>query len=290
MNHRGMNHSGSVAATAAASTPTGDAVPKLSALASVVWNKAIILLKRYAFNTITQMVSVYFLFLVVFFGARGITAAVGGSPIALGDTLDATIVGFFLWFLALASYAELAYSIMNEARLGTLEQLMMSPFGFRWVAVFEVAASTVTSLVMSGFVLAAMLVTTGRQLQIDFITIVPLLLLVTVTAFGMGFMLAGLALIYKRIDALFQVMQFVFIILIGAPAFVSSTSILSVLPLSLTTSLIHEAMTDGTFLTELGAARLLTALVNAAVYFGVGLYVFGRMERKARLSGTLAQY
>ncbi len=150
-----MNHSGSVAATAAACTPTGDAVPKLSALASVVWNKAIILLKRYTFNTITQMVSVYFLFLVVFFGARGITSAVGGSPIALGDTLDSTIVGFFLvGFCRWPSTTQLAYSIMNEARLGTLEQLMMSPFGFRWVAVFEVAASTVTSLVMSGFVLA----------------------------------------------------------------------------------------------------------------------------------------
>lgn len=65
---------------------------------------------------------------------------------------------------------------------------------------------------------------------------------------------------------------------------------MSVLPLSLTTQLIHDAMTRGLFLTELGAGRLAAALVNATVYFVIGLFVFGRMEKKARLSGTLAQY
>lgn len=247
------------------------------------------MLRRYAFNTLTQMISVYFLFLIVFFGTRGIAGAVGGSAVALGDTLDTTIVGFFLWFLALASHSELAWTVMNEARLGTLEQLMMTPFGFRWVSVFEVVTATVTSLLMSGVILAAMLLTTGRQLQIDLVTIVPLLLLVTATAFGIGFGLAGLALVYKRIDAIFQVMQFFFIAHISAPTFMPMAMV-NVLPLSLTSLLINYAMTDGVTLTELGAGRLAVAVINAAVYLGIGLFVFGRMEKKARLNGSLAQY
>lgn len=178
---------------------------------------------------------------------------------------------------------------MNEARLGTLEQLMMTPFGFRWVSVFEVVTATVTSLLMSGVILAAMLLTTGRQLQIDLVTIVPLLLLVTATAFGIGFGLAGLALVYKRIDAIFQVMQFFFIALISAPTFMPMAMV-NVLPLSLTSLLINYAMTDGVTLTELGAGRLAVAVINAAVYLGIGLFVFGRMEKKARLNGSLAQY
>lgn len=269
--------------------PGTSPTPKLSALAGAIWNKTIIMLRRYAFNTIAQMVSVYLLFLIVFLGARGISGAVGGSPVALGETLDAAIVGFFLWFLALSSHSELAYTIMTEARLGTLEQLMMTPFGFRWVAVFEVVTATITSLLMSGLILVAMLLTTGRQLQIDLVTIVPLLLMIAATAFGIGFALAGLALVYKRMDALFQVMQFVFIALIGAPAFLS-TPVMAVLPLSMPSLLINEAMTDGVLLTEMGAGRLVLAVLNCAAYLSIGLFVFGRMERKARKNGSLAQY
>ncbi len=283
-----MKGSGPVSDTDAAFTTT-ETAPRLSSLAAVTWSKTIILLKRYALNTLAQLLNVYLLFLLVIFGARGVAGAVGGSPAALGETLDAAIVGFFLWYLALASNAELSYSIMNEARLGTLEQLMMTPFGFRWVGLFQTAAATVTSLLMSGAVLAAMLVTTGRQLQIDLVTIVPLLLLVTATSFGIGFALAGLALVYKRVDAVFQFMQYVFLALIGAPAFLPEP-IVAVLPMSPVSRLISQAMTQGTFLTDLGAGRLLAAALNTGVYVGAGLFVFGRMEKKARRIGSLAQY
>lgn len=264
--------------------------PRLGAVARAVWMKTIVMLRRYTFNTISQVVSIYFLFLVVFFGAQGISGAVGGSPVALGDTLDATIVGFFLWFLALATNSDLSWGIMSEARLGTLEQMMMTPVGFRWVSFFQVIANTIASLLMSGVILAAMLLTSGRQLQIDFATVVPLLLLVLVTSTGIGFVLAGLALIYKRIEALFQMMQFIFIALIGAPALIDSVPVLAALPLSLPSLLLNRAMTEGLPLGELGADKLLLAALSAGVYFTVGLLVFGRMERKARDSGSLAQY
>lgn len=274
----------------AASEAPGSPVPSgLSAVAVAMWNRNIIMLKRYAFNTLTQLINVYVLFLVVFFGARGIAGFVGGSPVALGDTLDATIVGFFLWFLALSSHSELAYSIMNEARLGTLEQLMMTPVGFRWAAFFETASTTVTNLIMSGVILAAMLLTTGRQLTIDLVTIVPLLLLATATAYGIGFAVAGLALVYKRIDALLLFFQWIWLALIGAPALLPGP-VVALLPLSLVSRLLNEAMTQGTFLTDLGTGRLLSAVLNAAACVVLGVVVFSRMERKARKSGSLAQY
>lgn len=66
--------------------------------------------------------------------------------------------------------------------------------------------------------------------------------------------------------------------------------IVNVLPLSLPSLLINYAMTDGLTLTEPGAGQMAVAAINAAVYLGIGLFVFGRLEKKARLSGSLAQY
>lgn len=267
-------------------TPT----PKRSVVAAAIWYKTVVMLRRYLFNTISMMISLYVLFLIMFFGAQGIGGAVGGNPVALGNTLDATVVGFFLWFLAFGSYADLAQTIMQEARLGTLEQLMMTPVGFRWVAVFQVVTSTLVSLLMSGVILVAMMLTTGRQLHIDLVTVLPLLLLAAATAIGIGFAFAGLALIYKRIEALFMVMQFFFVALISAPAFIKPLPLLALLPVSLPSLLLNEAMTDGLRLVDMGADRLLLAVLSSALYFAAGLFVFARMERKARGSGNLAQY
>jgi len=275
-------------ATAPSSSGAG-VVPRMSAVAVAMWNRNIIMLKRYAFNTLTQLINVYVLFLVVFFGARGLAGAVGGSPVALGDTLDATIVGFFLWYLALSSHSDLAYTITNEARLGTLEQLMMTPFGFRWAAFFEAASVTVTNLITSGVILLAMLLTTGRQLSIDFVTIVPLLLLATATTYGIGFLVAGVALVYKRIDAFMLFFQWIFLALIGAPA-LFPTWLVRVLPLATISELLNEAMTRGTFLTDLGAGRLGAAVINTAACVVVGALAYSWMEHKARISGSLAQY
>lgn len=270
--------------------PIAVAAPRLGAVFAAIWGKTVAFVRRYTFNTISQLFSIYLLFLVVFFGARGISGAVGGSPAALGETLDAAVVGFFLWFLALAAHSDLAFSIMNEARFGTLEQLMMTPVGFRWVGLFQVITGTIVAFVMSGVILGAMVLTTGRTLHIDVVTVLPLLLLVAATAIGIGYALGGLALIYKRIDALFQMMQFFFILLIAAPAAVPSLPLLTLLPMSLTSRLLNEAMTEGLRLSQLGGGRIALAVFSTALYFIGGLAVFSRLERKARDSGSLAQY
>lgn len=269
-----------------ATTPT----PKLSAVALAVWNKTIIMLRRYTFNTITQLISIYVLFLIMFMGIRGIGGAVGGNAIAVGDTLDATIVGFFMFFVVFGTYGSLSQTIMNEARLGTLEQLMMTPFGFRKLAGFEVLTNIVVQLVMSGVMLVAMLFTTGRTLHIDVATVLPLMLLSATTAVGIGFAFAGLALMFKRIEALFMVMQFVFVGLVSAPAFTKSALVLALLPVSLSSLLLNEAMTDGLTLLNMGADRLALAVLSSAFCYAAGLLVFSRMERSARDSGNLAQY
>ena len=62
-----------------------------------MWNRNIIMLKRYAFNTLTQLINVYVLFLVVFFRARGIAGFVGGSPVAW-ETRWTRPSSAFLWF------------------------------------------------------------------------------------------------------------------------------------------------------------------------------------------------
>lgn len=252
-------------------------------LARAVVEKQVILLKRYWINTAMMLVASYLFFAMIFFGGR----AVGGGGI--GDTLDGLVVGFFLLTAATAAYFDVAGNVMREAQWGTLEQLFMSPFGIGRVMAVKSAFNVAFSAVVGFALLAVMLATTDRTLSIDPLTVVPLLVVTLLSAVGLGFVFAGLSLLYKRIENVSQLMQFSFIALIAAPAAVDSPAI-AALPLSLGSGLLSQAMTDGVRLWEFSAVELGLLVTNGVAYLLVGAVTFSLLVRRARKLGVMGHY
>ncbi len=240
-------------------------------------------LKRYAFNTLSTLATLYVVFLLMFFGAQILV----GGEVMFGDTLEGLIVGFMVWTLSIVAYSELSWSLMREAQLGTLEQLYMSPAGFRWVVVCWAGGAFLTSLVFSFPILFLMMVTTGRYLRLDVLGLLPLLVLTVAGVFGIGLAVAGLALVFKRIQAAFQILQFVFVGFLFAP---SEPVWAKVLPLNWGTELIGRVMVQGTRLREIPGLELLFLLANAVGWFGAGFVAFSLLERVARRRGLLGHY
>lgn len=244
--------------------------------------KQAVLLVRYPVNTASQLATVYFAFLVIFFGGR---ALVGPT---IDDSLDGIIVGFFLWTLAIVAYSGLSWDLTREAQWGTLEQLFMSPFGFGTVMAFKVGVNVLFSLGWGAVILVLMLATTGRTLHLPLVTVVVLGLLAVASAAGVGFAFGGLALVYKRVENAFQLVQFAFIGLIAAP--VGEYPWLRFLPLAQGSQLLGRAMTTGVRLWELPTGDLGVLVLTAVGYLGVGFYLFMRAQRRARRLGVLGHY
>ncbi|WP_224447120.1 ABC transporter permease [Haloprofundus salilacus] len=244
--------------------------------------KQFTLIIRYPINTVSQVFGLYVFFALIFFGGR----AVGGA--AFGESLNAIIVGFFLFTMTIVAYSGLAWDVTREAQWGTLEQLFMSPFGFGRVMAAKAAVNVCFSLLWGAVILASMLVTTGRSLSVDLLTVVPVGVLTIASALGVGFVFAGLALVYKRIENLFQLIQFAFVALIAAP--VEAVPAVRFLPLALGSALLREAMTQGTALWQFPATDLAVLGATAVGYLAVGAYVFGVASRRARRLGVLGQY
>ena len=92
-------------------------------LFKTIFKKEWIDYKRYPFNMISSIITVYLVFLVFFLGLKFIA----GGTTKFGSTTEGLIVGFFIWTYAISAYSSLSWSLMNEARAGTLEQLYMCP-------------------------------------------------------------------------------------------------------------------------------------------------------------------
>lgn len=253
-------------------------------LAVAVFEKQLILLRRYWINTAMLLVTTYIFFAMIFYGGQSVAGA------AIGDgTLDGIVVGFFLFTATVSAYFGIAGNVMREAQWGTLEQLAMSPFGIGRVmavkSVWNVSISVGIALVL----LVVMLVTTDRSLHLDPVTIVVLVVLSILSVVGVGFVFAGLSLLYKRIENVSQLMQFAFIGLIATPAADGRAS-LAALPLSQGSALLQAAMTENVRLWEFPVADLAVLVGVGVGYLVVGYVVFHVFVRRARRLGVLGHY
>lgn len=264
-----------------------DAVAGLPTLLGAVVYKRALILVRYPMNTFAQLVSVYLFFAVIFFGGRAAANSVGGAS-AFGETLDGLIVGWFLWTMALTAYFSLAMNVTNESQWGTLEQLYMSSYGFGSVMAASVVAFLLESLLWGAIILPLMLLTTGRHLAVDLLTVAPVSVFALLSVVGIGFVFAGLALLYKRIENVTQLMQFVILGLVAAP--IADFPPLRYLPLVQGSAMLQGAMQNGTRLWEFPTTDVLVLLATGVGYCLVGFAAFNLAAQRARRKGVMGHY
>ena len=210
-----------------------------------------------------------------------------GNP-NLGTAVEGLSVGFFIWNYVSFAYMTLSWKIVDEARAGTLEQLYMNPFGFEWISIFIVLSDFILELIFVIPMLFLMMVTSGHYLNIDLITILPLIFLTIAAAYGLGFIMGGLGLIYKKIQSVGMILQFIFIGFIAAP--IDKIPLLKLLPFSLGTRLISSNMRENIPIFQMDGIDLFTLLINSAFYFAAGFLIFKFCEKKAKEKGLLGHY
>ena len=248
------------------------------------FRRAVIEMRRYAVDTISGIVTIFGFFVILFFGAR----AFGGGRPGFGNTLAALVVSYALWSLVQFTLSTLTFELTQEAQLGTLEQLGMSPFGLVRVLLARVLTILTVYVGMTIVLLVLMMATTGRWLNLAPLSTLPILGLTILGVEGLGFMLGGVAIVFKRIQQVMQAWQIVVFGLIAAP--VNRVPFTKYLPLTWGATLLRRVMVDKASITSMPAGDVLFLVANSVFYFGLGILVFRRFERVAREQGLLGHY
>ena len=244
--------------------------------------KRALLMYRYPINTLSGLAMTFLFFGMIFFGGQAL------SEQALTDSLGGIIVGYFLWTMAMTAFSGLAWSVTRESQWGTLEQLYMSPFGYGRVMLGHISVRVVESFGWGAVTLAFMLGLTGESIHVPIGTVVILTVLAIAPAIGLGFLFGGLALLYKRVENVFNILQFVFLGLIAAPSV--EVVWVRLLPISQGSYLLSIAMQEGLRLWELPSTELALLVGTAIGYFALGYGAFQLMGARARKRGLMGQY
>lgn len=247
------------------------------------FRKEYIELKRYLPNTVSLFVTVYCIFLAIFLGLKFV-----GDPATFDDNVQYSIISMIFWTISVVAMSYAGGTISQEAMRGTLEQLYMSPSAMWKIMLSRLCAQlSLQSIVVLILLFAAML-TTGQWLNLNPLTTIPVIVLTLISMIGVGFMIAGIALIYKQIDQILQILQFVLMGLTFIP--LSVAPFLVYAPFVKGVDMIRTIMMRNYTLADIPVSDFVILVANAIIYLVIGLYVYLYCEKKAMKSGLLGQY
>lgn len=249
---------------------------------SAMLKKEVILLRRYFVNSIGGIITIYFIFMLIFWGYSGISA----PGIKMGTSVENLVVGYVTWLMLMMAWQTIPYSLLQETQEGTMEQLCMSPLGLTVLSGFKVVAAAITDMVIVVAMLALTMVTTGTSLNIDVISLLPLALLALTAVFGLGFLGGGFTLLFKHVQSYLQIVQFALIALVAA----EPNPVFRWLPTTLPAYWIQGVMTEGVTLSQIPLPDWLTMLASSLFYLFIGIAFFRLCQAKARRQGTLGHF
>lgn len=225
----------------------------------------------------------------IFYGLFLSARYIAGPSLQFGDRLDAIVVGYVLWTLVIFVVTSIVSILQIEAQTGTLEQVMLTPFGVSRVFLARAIASLTINLVIITGILLLILLLTGRRLYFPPTLILPLLT-VLLGAYGVAFTMASLALLFKRIQQLLGLTQFALLFLLTVPSETWSGAmriVRSLLPMTMGAGILRDLMARNL---SLNVVEISLAFVNGLGYLIIGLILFRRAEVEAKRRGILGGY
>ncbi|MCD7750915.1 MAG: ABC transporter permease [Lachnospiraceae bacterium] len=160
---------------------------------------------RYRFGIISDIL-VYLVLMIFFIFSN--TGQTYGSVYQYTDYTELTLIGYIAWVYASAAIISTAQTAENELRQGTFHRKWTSGYPLQWLLLGRVTASLLLrSTVVLSLIAAAYFV---AQIRISVnMTLVYAILISTIGMYGMGLIIAGLTLFYKKIGAILSLVQMV---------------------------------------------------------------------------------
>jgi ABC-2 type transport system permease protein len=256
----------------------------MTALLVAEWRRMVAQMTRYPGETISSMMVLFLVFAGLFYGARYMTAA----PIS-GARLATVVIGYAVWMLMMSATGDMGWSIQNEAQNGTLEQVMLVPWAAVWVFLVRAVMSIAGFLLPEAVIIAALIVMTGVHFVWSPLAAAPVAM-VLVTAWGLGLVVAALALVLKRVGQVLQIVQFLLLFVILSPVATlpgwAGHLAGMLVPFAAQVGVLHRVLEGQT----VGPWLWLEAGADMIVFLVAGVLLFKLLDGVARAQGILGHY
>lgn len=250
-----------------------------------------ILISRYPFQLITGIIASYITFMGLFYGFQGLKVFENSSY-----SPGSLIIGFLIWQYAMSAIGDMSQEIMSESQTGTLEEIIISVIN----PLYFLSARTLALLLIDTlwviFLLSIISLTTGVFLHIPFFPTIIIFFLIVTGLYGLGFTLAGLALIFKRLGPILSILNIVLLLFTGVilplegfPVIIQCLA--HSLPLTDGLSILRMViLEDKGLLYVIKDGGMIKLILNSSCYLFLGIVSFKWCYREALKKGVIGHY
>ncbi|WP_404456740.1 ABC transporter permease [Oceanobacillus kapialis] len=237
--------------------------------------KEAIIAKRYLANTIGGGITIFLVFLLIFYGYSGVVGFNLGD-----DSKESLILSFTIWILALSIYQNITDSIEEETRIGTIEQLYLSRYSFLSVITFKSFAMLLIDLIQIILLLLLMMLVTQTFLDFqNLFSILFLTIFISLNFWGLGYALAGGVLLYKKMGTYLQIFQFILLGLMFIPA--EANPLFKLIPPVWGLNLLQDVMVNKSSIVAFSLSDYLYLIIPGLISLLLGVIIFKRSLSKA---------
>jgi len=230
---------------------------------------------------------------ILFYFALNMYAGRGEIRQAL---LAPTLIGFTAIMFFHQQINRVFWGVLGEIQTGTMEQLYLSPLPTFVLVLGRQAATILESMVIALLLYLAAAIVAGVTLPLTLSALVPLMAIIVASA-GFSLIMAGLTLLFKRIELLPElffgvafIVGGVFLPLSQLPNWIAVAARL-LFPTTQGIEVLREVLLQGHSLSTLQVDWGLGWLVvQPIVFVGVGALLFTLSERIAKRKGILGRY
>ncbi len=245
--------------------------------------------RSYRWSTISSVVVHAVIFPVLMLLFDSLASRYGSSYGAVRQLQS--LIGFLVWYLCMKIIVAIPTMIEDESVFGTLENVVLTAIPFQKTVVLRTVVMMLRlglETALLGFILSLFLgLTLSFTPGMAFV-----MLLLLLGSCGVGFALAGLALIHKSVSTLSSVIGNLALLLSGALVPLDGLGMIFIIlkysfPMTWGISLLRQlTLTPGL----LNTAELAGLTLQTMAMLGLGWLVFSRCLQRARGQGGLASY
>jgi ABC-2 type transport system permease protein len=249
--------------------------------------RAFLLEWRYPLEGLGKVIFLYLLFRAVTWGGSLVGPALNIEAFRTGQT--ERLAGYTLFFLLITTVQNGANLIRQESELGVFEQVYLSPIGLASVIIIRGLSTIIANLLpMALFFILGMLTLTVDINQFP-PTIFLILLLGALGMQGIGLILSGIALIFKRSQSLIALLT-MFLLLLSIVPTSEVTGISGVLaswfPFTQSISLTALELRG----VPIEIEQYIILATSSSILFIIGWIIFRSLERLVLDRGFMGQH
>lgn len=234
---------------------------------------------RYRFGMVTDIV-IYSVLLIFFL--------LSNSGMSYQDVYhydnykELLVVGYLAWIYAVTAITSIAQIVSGELRQGTFYKKYNSVYPLQALLFGRMTAALMIQSIVVLVVLLATALFGKLMIGIQPFAI-GAVLISTIGMYGIGLMIAGMSIFYKKIGSILYIIQLC--LLFVTDTIPTSESITLILPLTLCNTVIRKSIAGITY-----TADFIKLMVSAAAFLILGICVFQLYLRRARKKGNLLFY